>query len=365
MRVIHINSESSWRGGEQQLFYLASGLKEQGVEQLVAARPGSPLGLRMKEAGIPVLPVEPAYGWDLKTVRILRGVARDWQPDLLHAHTGHAHTLGWLTARQTGTPLIVSRRVDFHRSRNPLSRLKFLAPAVPRYITVSAAIRDILIKDGVDSQKISVVHSGIDPDRFSGIKPDRAWLKQAGVPGGGILLGNVAALAPHKDQATLIRAMRIVSLAHPEARLVILGEGHLRPHLTKLVKKLRLENQVFLPGFTENIGGVMQLFDIFVMSSRTEGLGTSILDAMALSLPVVATRTGGIPEVITDGGEGLLAPPGDPVQLADRILQLIGNPDIREHYSRRARQRAHEFDRKITVSRTRAIYDEITSSRQS
>jgi L-malate glycosyltransferase len=362
MRVIQINSESSWRGGEQQLFNLALGLKEQGVEQLVAARPASPLGLRMKEAGIPVLPIEPAYGWDFRTVRILRGVVREWQPHLLHAHTGHAHTLGWLTARQTGTPLVVSRRVDFHRNRNPLSRLKFLSPAVTRYITVSGAIRDILIEDGVDPRKINVVHSGVDPDRLTGVEPDSDWLRKAGVPEGGILLGNVAALAPHKDQATLIRAMRIVTLAHPDARLVILGEGHLRKRLTKLIQKLGLENQVFLPGFTENIGGVMQLFDIFVMSSRTEGLGTSILDALALSLPVIATRTGGIPEVITDGSEGLLVTPGDPVQLADRIMQLIGNPDVRKHYSKRARQRALDFDRKLTISRTKAIYDELITS---
>jgi glycosyltransferase involved in cell wall biosynthesis len=106
----------------------------------------------------------------------------------------------------------------------------------------------------------------------------------------------------------------------------------------------------------------MQLFDIFVMSSRTEGLGTSILDALALSLPVIATRTGGIPEVITDGSEGLLVTPGDPVQLADRIMQLIGNPDVRKHYSKRARQRALDFDRKLTISRTKAIYDELITS---
>ncbi|MBC8478400.1 MAG: glycosyltransferase [Candidatus Delongbacteria bacterium] len=363
MRVIHINSETSWRGGEQQLLYLAAGLKSCGIEQIVAARPASPLAARLKSADIPLLPVTPAYGWDLKTVRILRGVVNDWQPDLIHAHTGHGHTLGWLTARQTGTPLVVSRRVDFRRGRNLFSRWKFLSPAISRYITVSAAIRDILVADGVNRERITVVHSGIDPERFADTKPDHAWLKQAGVPTAGILLGNVAALAPHKDQATLIRAMRVVALARPDVNLVIVGEGHLRKRLTRLVQSLGLTRRVFLPGFSDNVGGVMKLFDIFVMSSRTEGLGTAILDALALSLPVVATNTGGIPEIITDGGEGLLVPPGDPIQLADRILQLAGNPVTRKHFTDRARQRALEFDKKIMVERTRAVYDEITTGK--
>ncbi len=359
MRVIHINTERTRTDEEEQLLYLTVGLKKQGIEQLVVAHFAAQLAARLEQAAIPVLPVSPLHGWDFKSVRILRGIARDWRPHLLHAHTGHGHTLGWLTARRTGVPLVVSRRVDFHRGRNPLSRWKFRSRAISRYLAVSGAIRDILIADGVETDRIHVVHDGIDPDRFAEVKPDRAWLAAAGISGDGLLLGNVAALAPHKDQATLIRAMRIVTLARPDVRLVIVGEGHLRRHLTALIGKLKLERHVFLPGFTENIGGVMKLFDIFVMSSRTEGLGTSILDALALSLPVVATSAGGIPEIITDGGEGLLAPPGDPVQLADRILQMAGNPAARQHYIERSRARALDFDHEHMVNKTRAVYEDI------
>src|SRR5205085_8555021 len=133
------------------------------------------------------------------------------------------------------------------------------------------------------------------------------------------VVGNVGALVPHKGQRHLIEAAHLVVQKLPDVRFVILGEGELREGLERLVKEYRLEKHVLLPGFRTDVLGCLKSFDLFVMSSVTEGLGTSLLDAMACSRPIVATRAGGIPEVVEDDVTGLLVPPRDHAAMADAI----------------------------------------------
>src|SRR5204863_8679542 len=134
---------------------------------------------------------------------------------------------------------------------------------------------------------------------------------------------NVAALVPHKGQRYLIDAAHLVVRQIPDARFVILGEGELREHLEKQVKDHHLEKHVLLPGFRTDVLGCLKTFDLFVMSSVTEGLGTSLLDAMAASRPIVATTAGGIPEIVEDGVTGLLVPPRDHGALAAAIVRML------------------------------------------
>ena len=157
----------------------------------------------------------------------------------------------------------------------------------------------MLVSDGIPAERTITVHEGIDVEHVAAAEPvnlhELFWL-----PHQAPVVGNVAALVPHKGQRYLVDAAHLVVQEVPDARFVILGEGELREHLEQQIREYRLEKHVLLAGFRTDVIGCMKGFDLFVMSSVTEGLGTSLLDAMACGRAIVATDTGGIPEVVED-----------------------------------------------------------------
>jgi glycosyltransferase involved in cell wall biosynthesis len=213
--------------------------------------------------------------------------------------------------------------VDFHLRGNSLSRWK--QRQVDCFIAASEAIRRMLVADGIPPERTTTVHEGIDVEHVLAAAPvnvhEALWL-----PHHAPLVGNVAALVPHKGQRHLVEAARLVVQEVPDARFVILCEGELRESLERQIREHHLEKHVLLPGFRTDVLGCIKSFDLFVMSSDTEGLGTSLLDAMACSRAIVATRTGGIPEVVDDGVTGCLVQPRDHTALARAIVQLLNDP---------------------------------------
>jgi glycosyltransferase involved in cell wall biosynthesis len=171
-------------------------------------------------------------------------------------------------------------------------------------------------------------------------------------------VGNVAALAPHKGQKFLVAAAARVVRVSPDARFLIVGDGELRSTLKHQVKSAGLERHVLVTGFRSDALGLMKSFDLFVMSSITEGLGSAILEAMACGLPVVGTRAGGIPEAVVHGETGLIVPPHDEAALADAILALLAQRELRIQYGRAGRERvAAEFSVDRLVSETARVYE--------
>ena len=169
--------------------------------------------------------------------------------------------------------------------------------------------------------------------------------------------GNVAALVPHKGQRYFIEAAHLVVQKIPDARFVILGEGELREHLEHLVREHHLEKHVLLPGFRTDVIGCIKGFDLFVMSSVTEGLGTSLLDAMACRKAIVGTRAGGIPEVVEDRRTGLLVEPRDSRSLADAMIRLIADAPLRGRMADAGYTRVRErFTVERMVAETAAVY---------
>jgi len=183
------------------------------------------------------------------------------------------------------------------------------------------------------------------------------------LPHGAPVVGNVAALVPHKGQRYLIEAAHLVVQHVPDARFVILGEGELREHLEKQVHEHHLEKHVLLPGFRTDVLGCLKAFDLFVMSSVTEGLGTSLLDAMAASRPIVATTAGGIPEIVEEGVNGLLVPPRDAHALADAILRALRVADLRTRMGAAGFARVNErFTVEKMVAGTAAVYARVAGT---
>ena len=360
--ILHINTADSWRGGEKQTFFLTSYLCRKGYSSYCICQKDSPLHEKLLKNSLPHFPVRMRAGIDIVAAWKISRISKAINAKILHMHTAHAHSLGFLNSLLLKVPVnIVSRRVDFKIKQNPFSRIKYTYPE--KYITVSGAIREILISGGVPASKVAVVHSGIDLKTYKNVKPVYlpAGLRIDNIKKT-IKIVNVAALTYQKDHETLIKAMDIVNKVNRQNNnflLIIAGEGELKNSLMKLRNKLKLQDKVIFAGFREDALSLINFADIFVMSSRYEGLGTSIIDAMSLKKPVIATETGGIPELITGGKNGLLVPRENPQALADAIIRLMQDKNLQKKLSLQAFKDAHNFSIEKTVNKTIEVYREL------
>jgi len=238
-----------------------------------------------------------------------------------------------------------------------MSRWKYRQ--VDCFICASEAIRRMLVADGVPEARTVTVHEGIDLDRVASA-PRANLHEELFLPHQAPIVGNVAALVPHKGQRHLVEAAALVVRKVPDARFVIAGEGELRPSLERQIKEHRLEKHVLLAGFRPDALSLHQAFDIFVMCSITEGLGTSLLDAMAAAKPIVATATGGIPEVVDDGVTGFLVQPRDDRAMADAIVRLLKDADLRQRMGLAGLKRAREkFGAERMLRETLRVYKRV------
>ena len=329
MFSLHIDTARTWRGGQNQVLVTVLGIRSAGHRAMLVAHPDGELRSRAAE-GLELLPLAPRSEMDLSAAWRLSRTIKTLRPDVVHAHDPHAVAMAALALSMTRgpkrAPLVASRRVDFHLQKNALSRWKY--DQVDLFICASEAIRKMLIADGIAESRTVTVHEGIDLARVAAA-PETALHEQLFLPHGSLVVGNVAALVPHKGQKHFIEAAALVVRHVPDARFVIAGEGELRESLEHQIRQLGLEKHVKLAGFRPDILSVHKAFDIFVMSSVTEGLGTSLLDAMACGKPIVATTAGGIPEVVEHGTTGFLVPPRDHHAMADALVRLLKDEGLR------------------------------------
>jgi len=366
---LHIDTARSWRGGQNQVLLTVNGLRALGHRAALVAHPGGELRRRADE-GLELIPIAPRTEIDLTAAWRLARVIKGLHPDIVHAHDPHGVAMASLAlslgsgAGTGGTvpALIASRRVDFHLKGNSFSRWKHRQ--VDCFIAASDAIRRMLVADGVPESRTVTVHEGIDVDRVVGV-PAVNVHEAFFLPHHAPVVGNVAALVPHKGQRHLIDAAHLVVQKVPDARFVILGEGELREHLERLVREHHLEKHVLLPGFRTDVLGCIKGFDLFAMSSVTEGLGTSLLDAMACRKAIVGTRTGGIPEVVEDQVNGLLVEPRDHHAMADAIIALLSDEPRRRAMGDSGFARVGErFTVERMVAQTAGVYARVGGTRR-
>jgi glycosyltransferase involved in cell wall biosynthesis len=254
-------------------------------------------------------------------------------------------------------PLVFARRVDFRLRGNSFSRWKYRQ--VDLFVAASAAIERMLVEDGVPAEHVVTVRDGVDVGRVEAAEAvnvrEEFWF-----PSHSLVVGNIAALVPHKGQKHLLDAAATVITEVPHARFVILGEGELKGELERQVRRLHLGQHVVLAGFRPEILGFLKGFDLFVLSSVTEGLGSSLLDAMAAGRPIVATTAGGIPEVVENGVNGMLVPPRDHRALAAAIVALLKDPAKRARLANAGLERVRRsFSAERMVDETLAAYSRL------
>ena len=338
------------------------GLRARGHRAVLVAHREGELFRRASE-GPDLLPLAPVNEVDLATAWKLSKIIRQWKPEIVHAHDPHAVSMAGL-ALSFGAPdprpkLIASRRVDFHLQSHTFSQWKYRQ--MDGFIAASHAIKDILVADGIPSGRIEVVHDGIDVEKIQH-RPVIDLHAEYWLPHGVPVIVNVGALTGHKGQKYLIDAMPMVLREVPDAHLVIFGEGDLRGPLEKQIKQLSLGKRVLLPGFREDVMSLMKSADLFVMSSVTEGLGSAVLDAMAMGHAVVGTKAGGIPEAVIQDETGLLVEPADAKALAAAIVRLLKDASLRKQFGEAGRARvAEHFGVDRLVEGTLEVYRKIAA----
>jgi len=353
-RVLHINSSRDLRGGERQTRLLIEGLAQRGWENYLVSRADSPFskvdGLLIKGR----FPLKMRGEFDIIAGFQIGRIARDYRIPLIHCHTALAHTLGIYAQYVCGAKLVVTRRVDFELQGGSASLWKYRR--ADHIIAISRRIRQILLEAGIPSAKISLVPSGV---RFTA-PPAAATVarlrRELNLPEESVIIGTVAALVGHKDYPTLIRAFRQVADTYPQAVLLALGEGDERTGLENLIRELNLREKVHLLGYREEADAFFALFDVYVQSSKLEGLCSSLIEAMYSGLPIAATTAGGIPDLIENGISGLLSPPEDAVALAASIIRLIAEGGFAEKLGRAARVKAQDFSAENMVEGNEQVY---------
>lgn len=364
MSLFQIDAGKEWRGGQRQSLFLAKELKRKGLPFFFIVQPESPLHQKACEAELPVLPFKIRNEFDLPAILRLAWAMKRKKCLLVHFHDAHSAAVGSVAASLAKVPFrIITRRVDFPLKKNYFSRRKYMKN-VDAIIAISEGVKKVLVEGGVDPENVEVISSGID---FSSFEEDSSALtskdylhREFSFAVDDYLVGIVAHLADHKGHQYLIQATKILKQQAPKIKTIIVGEGPLSMELNRQAKELDVEDIIFFLGFRKDIPKILSSLDLFVLSSHLEGMGSSILDAMASRLPVVATKVGGIPEVVINGETGLLVPPRNPSALARAILRLYSDKTLASRLGQKGYELVHrKFSAEAMADKVVRLYEKI------
>ena len=362
MNVLHVSTPLSWRGGEQQLAYLLEELPSNEVNQMVVCPESSAMEEYCKKKSVLYFTFKKGFLSDLFLAKQIAHVCREQKIDLVHLHDSHAHTAAVLscTVFQNKTPLVLSRKVDFPIGGNIFSSYKYNHPSIRKIICVSEKIKEIVTPEIHNKLLLSVVYDGIDLAKFT-FQNAHVLRKQYNVPEDELIVANVAAIAPHKDYFTFVDTAELLLRKNFKAKYFIIGDGPERKTIEKYIADKNLQEKIILTGFRNDIPQILPKVDIFLFTSKTEGLGSSILDAFACRVPVVATAAGGVPEIVIHEKTGLLSPVNSPDQLAENVLRIYADSNLRNTLVENAAQFVRNFSKSNTAKKTFEIYKEVLS----
>ena len=363
IRVVQVLATGTNGGAQEHLFGLVSRMDKSRYDvSIVALSPGSAVR-KLERAGFDVLVIDEHD--DAIAVGALAAHLVDVRADVIHNHMYRAELVGTRAAIALGEvghrrPYVVST-VHSSRIRSDEDRqeLRDLTTRMDQLIAVSKMIERKLEDEGRTGAPIRLIYNGVDLSRYDDQEACCTLPDEYGMEPGSEIVGVVARLEPEKGHPTLLEAWPLVLRSVPDAYLLIVGEGSRRGALEAQARDLRIAHRVVFTGRRDDVPAVTAALDVAVLPSYREAQGLSILEAMALSRPVVASNVGGIPEMITDGVTGLLVPPHDPAALAAGIVRLLLDHPLADTLGRAGHDLVHDrFCIQLMVNAVEAIYDE-------
>jgi glycosyltransferase involved in cell wall biosynthesis len=360
MHIVHLEAGRRLYGGARQAACLIDALAACGVDNTLLCPPGSAIAAAVAHADVVELPLggdlDPAMG------RRIAGVLERLTPSLLHVHSRRgADWFGGRAAARAGLPAVLTRRVE---SAEPVwwARWKFRPYA--RIVAISRAIeRELVERFGVDPAAIERVPSAVDTALYRPRERCGRLATLFGLPADACVLGCVAQLIARKGHDTLLQSVALLTSAAPQLHLVCFGRGPLAAALERRARELGLGTRVHFAGFRDDLPELLPELDLLVHPAEREGLGVAVLEAMAAGVPVVAARSGGIPDLIDDEHSGVLVAPQDPGALADALARLISDPGLRARLAAQARLRVtEEFSIARMARGNLSVYEEVMRS---
>ena len=354
LRVLGVDPERGFAGGETQVMGLTRELLRMGHQAELACDPSGRLFERASGEGIRCHPLRLRNSIDVVgAVRLRRILAREHY-DVVHFHTSRAHSVAPF-ARGLASAMVVTRRMDYRPNRwfAPYLYLR----AVDGVAAISSGVADAMADAGVSRDRITIIPSGVDCDYFRPPSADDrdAARKLFGIEASTVAVGTVGALETRKGHSHLLEA--IAKIGASSMVCLIAGDGSMRNEFEQHAAKLGVSGQVRFLGRVEPSRALLWALDIFVFPSLREGLGVAAIEAAACGLPTVASRVGGLAEVVSDGESGILVSPGNPRELADAIGRLAVSAGGRAAMGAAARKRAlSRFTMKAMAEQTLALY---------
>jgi glycosyltransferase involved in cell wall biosynthesis len=394
-------------GAEKQLTLLATGLPSRDFEVHVCALTrGGPLESSLRAAGVPVTVIGKRRKLDVAAYLRLRRYLRDLRPDIAHTWLFAANSYGRLAAWQAGVPIIIAgeRCVDPWKRWHELAIDRLFARFTRRIVTNSAGVRDFYVAQGLPAEKFTLIPNGIAPvapvvvpadssdsalvagaadaadsagsadSARSAVESDSAGaaavrqaarerlLGELGLPATTRLVGAVGRLWPQKRYKDLIWAAELLRWPHPDAHLVIVGEGPQGARLARYTHQIGIETHVHFLGARDDVPRLLPALDCFWLASGYEGQSNALMEAMAAGLPVVVSDIPGNRDLVVDGESGLLVPPGNKSEFARRTRRLFDDREFAQMLGRNARRRMEdEFSVRRMIERHARLYSELAS----
>lgn len=334
---------------------LATELRSRGHEMLLVCQRGGALESRSRARGLSVEPARMRGDADFVAWSRIGGILRAFQPNVVHAHTGRAHAVALgATFFHDVEALLVTRRVASPIRKAFVNRLKY-SRLVSAFVAISDFVAETLVNAGVPRGRIRVIPSCVRVEDFASPEPADDARRELGLSDDDPVVLNVGSLSKEKAQEDILSVARIVSGQMPRVRFLIAGEGRLLHKLKGRARELGVDSIVSFLGFRDDVPRLMRLSQVFIFPSESEGLGTSVLQAMAARLPVVACRTGGTKEIVKEGATGFLVETHDVSHMAEAVVNLLRDPQLASSFGEAGRAVAQDF----SFSRAGALHEEL------
>lgn len=343
MRLIQVTASRGWRGHEQKIVYLYEAFRDLGYVEdqwIVCIKDGDLYNIA-KGKGLQVIGLEFKSEYDFKFAKSLRKIADEKNADLIFIHNSDAHTISVLSSLFYGLkqPLVLCRTLIKRVDTNFFRKWKYNYKGIRKIICVSQPVVETLKYAVKDHSRMVVVGSVTDINKFQKKEKTTILRDEYNIAADYKIIGNIAAFTGFKDHRTWINTVEQLHKRGVKAKYILIGEGPLMPEIQQMVTDKGLSDEVIFAGFRNDIPEVLPEFDLFLFTSNNEPTGGVLLESYACRVPIVAANAGGIPEVVVDGETGLLAEVGNPVDFADKVEQLLGNPELQNRF----KENGYEF----------------------